>query len=230
MGLKNFFIINKDENDKSKEVVPVEVSNTKKFPTESSTSLFSFGKQTEPTFTPINNSQVSSEHLAKATESYQNGFDSLNQAGYDFYEFYQSVASAGIDNPQVYSMAFSMGKSMDKTITKEKLIQQSEFYTSEINKNYSDNIAKGSAKKQELVNQKTNENQALISELDLMKQQLETMKFQIQDREAKLLAIGGKYEPRISEIDSKLAANELAKNNLTKSIEQVKNGIINNLK
>lgn len=230
MGLKDLFII-KDENDKPKKVEPVKETSNIKFPTESSSpSLFSFGKQTEQTFAPISNSQVSSEHLAKAIESYQNGFDSLNQAGYDFYEFYQSVASAGIDNPQVYLMAFSMGKSMDKTITKEKLIEQSNFYTSEINKNYSDNISKGNAKKQELVNQKTNENQALVSELDLMKQQLETMKIQIQDREGKLLAIGGKYEPKISEIDSKLAANELAKNKLVQSIEQVKNGIINNLK
>jgi hypothetical protein len=34
----------------------------------------------------------------------------------------------------------------------------------------------------------------------------------------------------ISEVDSKLMANETAKNQIVQKIEQVKNGIINNLK
>jgi hypothetical protein len=91
-------------------------------------------------------------------------------------------------------------------------------------------VAKGNAKKEELVNQKTNENQNLINELNSLQQQLEAINIQISDRKNKLNAIDGKYAPLISETESKIAANDIAKNQLIESIELVKTGIINNLK
>jgi hypothetical protein len=240
MGLKDLFINSDETVDNKPKQEPVEVSRTK-FPTaqsesiqpEAKTSIWPFGSST-PTQTPtpsVSSNQVSPEHINKALEAYQNGFDSLNQAGYDFYEFYQAVAHGDdIKNPAVYAMAFRMGSSMDRSITKDKLVQQSEFYTTEITKQYNTYVSSGTSKRQELINKKNNENQALVNELELMKQQLETIKVQIQDRENKLNAIDGKYCPQINEIDSKLAANDIAKNQVINSIEQVKQGIINNLK
>lgn len=241
MGLKSLFII--DENADKPKQEPAKNTSKTKFPaaepqdtekpisTKSETNglfgSFSFGKTTP---SPINSNQVSEEHLSKAMEIYQNGFDSLNQPGIDFYEYYQSVTNGGVQNPQVYTMAFSMCSSMDKTITKEKLVQQADYYMSEITKQYNEFITKGNLKKDELVGQKSSENQALLGELDMLKQQQEAILIQIKDRETKLSAIGSKYEPKISEIDSKLAANDLAKNKVIQSIEQVKQGIINNLK
>jgi hypothetical protein len=168
--------------------------------------------------------------LVKAIEVYKSGFDSLNQNGYDFYEFYQAITQGGVNNPQIYPMAFTMANAMDKSVTKDKLIQTADFYLSEINKVYNDYVAKGNGKKQDLITQKNNENQALVTELSMMEQQLEALKTQIQDRQNKLNAIGGKYEPMISDVDNKLSANEMAKNQIVQSIEQVKTGIINNLK
>jgi len=237
MGLKDLFI-NSDENtnDKAKKQEPVKETGKTKFPTSnidttvtnqttSSFNSFGFGKNTQPASLP-----PSDEHFAKALEIYQVGFENLNQPGYDFFEFYQAVSQAGIDNPQIYVMAFAMGVAMDKTITKEKLLHQSEFYSSEINKAYNDYIAKGNSKKQELISQKENENQNLVSKLGMLKEQLEAINIQIEDCNNKLNAIGSKYEPKISEIESKLNANTLAKNQVVTSIDQVKQGIINNLK
>ncbi len=239
MGFKDLFI-NSDESstDKPKKTETVKEAGKTKFPStetnekpqsQASSFGFNFGKS-NPVSTPSFTSQPSDEHLAKAMEIYQNGFESLNQPGYDFYEYYQAVSNAGIENPQIYAMAFSMGLGMDRTINKEKLLSQSEYYVIEINKVYNDYITKGNAKKQELISQKEHENESLINELGLLKQQLEAITIQIKDRENKLQAIGSKYEPKISEIDSKLNANSLAKNKVITSIEQVKQGIINNLK
>jgi hypothetical protein len=237
MGLKDLFI-NSEENatDKPKNVeVP---KSQPKFPTaepteQKSSSLFNFGFGSNPTPTPAPtftpSTSVNPEHFAKALEIYENGFDSLNQPGYDFYEFFKAVA-IGADNPQIYTMAFAMGSAMDKTVTKDKLLQQSEFYLSEINKVYNDYVAKGSGKKNDLMNQKNNENQALASELDMMNQQMEALRIQIQDRQNKLNAIDSKYGPMIYDVDSKLMANETAKTQIVQKIEQVKIGIINNLK
>jgi uncharacterized protein YlxW (UPF0749 family) len=168
--------------------------------------------------------------LNKAIEVYQKGFDSLNQPGFDFYEFYQSVASGGIDNPAVYAMAFQMASAMDKTVTKTSLTQQADFYIGEIQKVYEDFVTKGQTKKQEVESLKVNENQSLTNELNVMTQQLEALKAQIDDRARKLSAIDSKYNPQLSEIDSKLAANSMAKDRILGSIQTVKQGININIK
>jgi len=236
MSWKDLFV-NGDVNTEAKNQQPKqEATTTTKFPTTTnstpaSNNIFGFSmSQTQPQTSTFTGGQVSTEHLEKALEIYQKGFDSLNQAGYDFYEFYQAVVHGGIDNPQIYSMAYAMGYGMDKTISKDKLLQQADFYLSEIRKVYSDNVAKGNSKKESLLAQKSSENQALSSELDLMRQQMEALKLQIQDRENKLSAIDGKYSPMISDVESKLSANEAANAQIVQTIQQVKNGIFNNLK
>jgi len=230
MSFKSWFVTDTEESAVAPTVEQTPI-NTTKFPTAETSQPSSFSFPTTPTpsqtYVPVG---ISQEHLNNALEVYEKGFDSLNQPGYDFYEFFQAVMNAGVDNPQIYQMAFMMGAGMDKTITKDKLVEQSNFYISEIAKVYDEYVAKGNAKKEETINLKTNENQSLVSELDLMRQQMEALKTQIQDRESKLQAIDGKYGPKLQEIEGKLAANDMAKNKVIQSIEQVKNGIIINLK
>lgn len=241
MGLKDLFIVS-DESSENKPVQePVKQSTTKfpssepktEAPTTSAFGSFGFGGAPTPAPAPsfpTPTTSVSNEALAKALDMYENGFDSLNQPGYDFYEFYKAVMAGGVDNPAIYGMAFGMGTAMDRTITKDKLLQQSDFYINEINKVYNDYVAKGNAKRQEVTTQKNHENESLVGELNLMKQQMEQLQIQIADRENKLSVIDSKYGPMLSEVENKIAANDMAKQKIVGSIEQVKNGIINNLK
>jgi hypothetical protein len=237
MNFKDLFFVseeNTNENPK-KEVEKQSQPTTTKFPTAETTEVPTAETST-PTFCPQPTTPVfqasapSPEYLNKALEVYQKGFDSLNQPGFDFYEFYQSVASGGIDNPAVYAMAFQMASAMDKTVTKTSLTQQADFYIGEIQKVYEDFVTKGQAKKQEVELLKVNENQSLTNELNVMTQQLEALKAQIDDRARKLSAIDSKYNPQLSEIDSKLAANSMAKDRILGSIQTVKQGINNNIK
>jgi hypothetical protein len=242
MGLKDLFIVS-DENSENKpiqEPVKQAAPSTTKFPSStpkteepSSNPFSSFGFGGAPTPAPTPTYQatnVSNEVLAKTLEMYEAGFDSLNQPGYDFYEFFKAVMAGGVDNPAIYGMAFGMGSAMDKSITKDKLLMQSDFYITEINKVYNDYVAKGNGKRQEVINQKNHENESLVGELNLMRQQLEQLQVQISDRENKLSVIDSKYGPILNEVETKIAANDLAKQKIVGSIEQVKNGIINNLK
>ena len=204
------------------------VASTTSFPQPVATPLFNPTPVT-PVFgttAPV----VSDEHLLKALELYQKGFDNLNQPGFDFYEFFQSVITGGVDNSAVYAMAFQMATAMDKSITKDKLTSQADFYVSEIQKVYEDYLSKGNAKKEEVQSLKLNENQSLAGEVENIQHQIESLTIQLQDRKAKLMAIDGKYNPQLSEIDSKLAANNIAKDRILSSIQQVKQGIINNVK
>ena len=110
------------------------------------------------------------------------------------------------------------------------MINDAEYYISEITKVYNDNVSKGTAKKQTLLAQKDSENKSLVSELENMEQQLEALKVQIDDRRRKLSDIDTKYSPDLNDFDNRLGANELAKNKIIDSIEQVKQGINLNIK
>ena len=236
MGLKDLFIVSEEKTDNKpvQETVKQNTTNTTKFPNsepkveQSAFSVFGFGNtQTETT---AQTQTVSNEVLAKTLEMYEAGFDSLNQPGYDFYEFFKTVMAGGADNSAIYAMAFQMGSVMDKTITKEKLLAQSDYYVAEINKVYQNYVVKGNSKKTDVIKQKNHENESLVGELNLMKQQLEQLQVQIIDRENKLSAIDAKYGPMLNEVETKILANDMAKEKIINSIELVKNGVINNLK
>lgn len=235
MGLLDL-LINSDESSNAKTSTPAPAKQPVVSFSEApvgQTSAPAFGFNSEPTpATPTYQApvQVSNEYMQKAFEMYEKGFESLNKDGFDFYEFYQSVMQGGPTNPQVYTMAFGMGTIMKKTLSKADLIADADYYIAEITKVYNDNITKGNAKKQTLLAQKDSENKSLVSELENMEQQLEALKVQIDDRRRKLSDIDNKYSPDLTDFDNRLGANELAKNRIVDSIEQVKQGINLNIK
>ncbi len=122
-----------------------------------------------------------------------------------------------------------MGKAMDKTLTKDKLLTFADHYAAEINKIYTVYVESGNSKLTDLTTQKDVENKSLLNELNLLKEQVAALNKQISEKEALLINIDGKYEPLIKEVSDKLIANDFVKNKFIGSIETVKNGIINNL-
>ena len=242
--LKDLFIVDQNANNKPNTNESSKKQSTlSKFPTTSAptevapAASFSFPKAETPSFTPVPtpsfapiSSQVSNDYIEKALDVYEKGFESLNQPGFDFYEFFQSVALGGADNPQVYTMAYQMASGMDKSITKDKLVQQADFYLAEIDKVYQEYVGKGNGKKQELLILKDNENKNLFGELESMKQQLEALQIQIDDRQRKLGEIDTKYGPQLSEVENKISANNIANQKIVESIQHVKSGIIANIK
>jgi hypothetical protein len=228
---------NSSEGTNQTEPAPAKQTSATKFPETAQTSdvatpVFNFptSAPTQQPTTFASTAGVSQEHLEKAIELYENGFNSLNQDGFDFFEFFQSVSQGGMTNPQVYAMAYAMGTAMDKTISKEKLMSQADFYVAEISKVYDENVSKGNSKKEGLLKQKESENQTLANELNMFQQQLEALQIQIADRQNKLHAIDGKYQPQLEEVNSKLNANVIAKNKIVEAIETVKSGININIK
>lgn len=225
MGLKSLFFtdttVENQRSDIKEEMNSSSMSNTSKttFPT------------TFPTATPSFGASNDNPHLAKFLDAYQHCLDTANQSGYDFYEFFQAILnSGGVDNPQMYIMAMSMGVAMDKTCNKNKLLSQADYYLSEINKVYEQNVASGTAKRQELTTQKESENQNLTAELSNLKEQLEAIQNQINSAQIKLSSVDGKYQPLINEVEQKIQANETAKNVITSNINKVKQGINNIIK
>ena len=120
MALKDLLFIKEDQPKKA-------VSETKtKFPDAL--------PKSEDMKANLNKFPSCDPYIEDVIEIYDNGFNALNMSGYDFYEFYKAIVASGDTSPIVYKMAFNMGKSMDPSLTKEKLITQSDFYLGEIDK------------------------------------------------------------------------------------------------
>lgn len=237
MSLKDLFIINHDEEKKPETPTP-SVSEPVKFPETTNTGFPSATPTVNVSQTVVNTPQPVASidnpscqpHLDKIVQLYESGFDGLNQAGYDFYEFYKAVVSGGIDNPQVYAMALSMGKAMDGNVSKDTLLSQSQFYIDEIMKVYQTYVENGTGKKNQLLSTKESERTQLASELDSLKMQMEAISNQIVAKQTSLSEIDNKYANDLLEVDCKLMANDVAKNKILSSINAVKQGLTNNLK
>lgn len=255
MDFKSIFIkSDESSDDKPIEKVPVKKEESVKFPESGNAPVersiptqsapkqstpkpafnFGFGSSAEPEPTPMFvqtpiNVSVTQEQIDKAYGLYQAGFDSLNQPGYDFYEYFKMVVAGGIENTPIYGMAFAMGKSVEPNMNKAGLINQADFYLSEINKVYEQYSTQGNTKKGELVNRKASEKQSLESDVDSIKQQIEALLIQQRASEKKLNEIDSNYAGQLNEIDCKITANNLAKDKIIGQIQAVKNGITNNI-
>lgn len=225
MSFKNIFFKSEDDEEKTPPKVEVPVVHN----VAPIASTFDFNTTPKPLVSTIP-FDSSNDHFVKTLEIYESGFEKLNQPGYDFYEFFKAVSAGGISNPSSYNMAYGMGIAMDKTINKEKLISQSDFYLTEIAKVHTDFKTKGNAKHEQIINEKRVENETLVNELNSLKSQMEQLQVQINDRERKLSIIDTKYDTIINEVVGKLNANDKVKDTFINSITEVKNGISTNIK
>jgi len=209
-----------------------DVEPTKEVPQNSFTPQPGFSPSFTPqsNFTPSQPSMVSSDIQRILDEQFTNHLTSINQPGVDFYEFMESVEVGDINSPQTFAMAFKMLANMEKSLTKERLIQQADEYLSKINDLYQHNLMSGENKKQSLNIEKENEKQSLSNDLTGLKEQLLLIQSQILDRENKLRDIESKYQPKLNDVVIKLQANSVSNNKLVDKITKIKNGIISNVK
>ena len=164
-------------------------------------------------------------HMDNVMNLYEQGFDNLNQDGYDFYEYYKAVLEAGADNPAIYKMALTMAKAMDPNVSKTSLIKQSEFYLTEIANVYKSYESQGKQKKDSIETDKGREEEGLRIKLKEVTQKLAELEGLKGSYESSLSSIDNKYAGQLHEIDCKLEANNVAKREIFESINKVKQGI-----
>ena len=127
---------------------------------------------------------------------YEKGFSSLNQKGYDFFEYFKAVQAAGSDNPATYKMAFTMGKGMDENISKDSLVNQADYYLGKIEETHKSYVQQGQERKNTLTSQKSSEKSKLTTDVGNILQQIEALKAQKEQKESQLAMIDSKYDPQ----------------------------------
>ncbi|HEX8377659.1 MAG TPA: hypothetical protein VF602_07560 [Pedobacter sp.] len=204
--------------------------------------------QTEKFSFPINNSAnistspsassepVSDPATTEVLKVYHDGLESINMPGYDFYEFYQSVSIAG-DTEPAYKMAFQMARTLDKTITTQKLMHDAEFYISKINEVHSQYISKGQTKLNSINDTKNAEKTKLSTEIEQASSRIAQLRKEMQQLEADitvkrniLAKIDENHYPQEKSIKEKLSANDFAHQTSINKLNNIKEGILKFLK
>jgi hypothetical protein len=240
MGLKDL-IFKSDDDDKKvqhqvkREAAPAvesdEDSGSVKFP--SNEPLFNSEATTSSVFpeTSIQEDDVPlscQPHIDKVIQMYEDGFASLDQDGFDFYEFFQTILKGGIHNPAAYTMAFQIASTMT-TISKAKLIEQSNFYLTEINKVYMNYVDSGNSKELQLKNSKNSEESNLRLEVSNLDKEIKRLQLLKDQKQAKLNSIDSRYQEEVDDLHCKTQANQIAKDKLVGKINTVVQGIKTNI-
>jgi hypothetical protein len=186
-------------------------------------------KITFPTNNFENNAGVPNEVLGKVIELYDRGFDSLNQTGYDFYEFFKAVMATDPNNPQSYVMAYTMASSMDKSITKTFLLSSGEFYMTEVMKVYTKYDEEGKKVKGELSDKQRNEKETLQQDIRNIQNKITLLQMELEQKSKLLLNYDSDNSVKIQVVEQKIIANNLAKDRIVQKISQVISGITNHI-
>lgn len=187
--------------------------------------------------TATREARQSNTYLSEIVEVYEKGLQSINLPGYDFYDFYLAIHAAGAQSEPVYKMAFQMGKTIDSTVTVQKLLSDADFYISKINEVHRNYADQGRQKLEGIDAQERAERQQLNdeavrteSEISRLRQQIMQLETQLAAARSKMEQIGSQYKPQQQMVQQKLSANEQAMQLSVQKLNAVKEGIMKYLK
>lgn len=219
---KGLFVNNEEGNSEE---------NTERNAPKQETSSTSF-PQSKPISTfpsDIPKGAPNSSVLNNIVEMYESGFDSLNQPGYDFYEFFKAIKAVGSNDPNVYKMALTMAQSVDSKVSKTTLLTQAGFYVTEIDKVHKHYQEKGNAKKNEVHQDIKTKKENLSAEISNLEKQILEMQTKASNYKNELQNLDSTLLSETSGIDQKISANDMAKTKILETIQNVIDGIKNNL-
>jgi hypothetical protein len=173
---------------------------------------------------PISNN-TNNPFIGEIIAVYDKGFESLNSPNFDFFEFYKSVISVGINNSQSYQMAYTMGAAMNAQLNKPMLLDKANFYIAEIEKVHKNFLNTGTVKSNEISSNISNQKKGLESAIADLESRITQLQKDLIDRKAELQKVETGTSTEFVEIQQKLEANEMAKERLIQSIKQVVSGI-----
>ncbi|OQP52561.1 hypothetical protein A4H97_24875 [Niastella yeongjuensis] len=209
----------------------------KETPKKDSTESFSFPvADTLPAQTNFGTAAIDPV-VKEVLDVYESGLDSINMPGYDFYEFYKAISSIGHANENTYQLAYQMAKSLDKTITTQKLMTDAEFYISKINEVHGQYVGQGNQKLSALQEKKNTDKDKLQREIDAaaaritqLRAELQQLEADISQKRAALAKTDETFTPQEKAIREKLMANDTARKVSIDKLNSIKEGILKYIK
>ena len=175
--------------------------------------------------------------VKEVLDVYESGLDSINMPGYDFYEFYKAITSIGQVNENTYQLAYQMAKSLDKTVTAQKLMTDAEFYISKINEVHGQYVSQGQQKLNSLQEKKNTDKDKLQREIDAgaaritqLRAELQQLEADVNQKRGALAKTDESFYPQEKAIREKLMANDMARKVSIDKLNSIKEGILKYIK
>lgn len=186
---------------------------------------------------PVKKSSADNPFVAEIMEVYEQGLQSINMPGYDFFDFYNAVRAAGSDTAPVYKMAFQMGKTMDAALTSEKLVADADYYIGKIHEVHEGYAKQGHQKLDTLNTQQKADQDQLIQEAERqdadikqLQQRITALQQAQKETRQRLEKIDEVYKPQQQDIQLKLGANDEAMKTCIRQLKTVRDSIHTHLK
>jgi len=136
--------------------------------------------------------------------------EKLNEQGVDFFEVWNAAAAMGKVEENTLKAAYTSLKFVDSSLSKEKLVATGTNYANKLK----ETIAKESDQKQEekkrTEQDRTMEIANLNSEIKALTENITKLQDDLQKKQVALEQINEKYEPKIKEIEQKIAIGNAA--------------------
>jgi hypothetical protein len=167
----------------------------------------------------------SNPFISEIWDVYEKGFESLNSTEFDFFELYKSVMVVGVTNQQSYQMAFTMGKALKPDLSKQFLLDKAKYYIDEIEKVYAKYDSIGNTKKAALNNGITKDKETMTQAIKELESKITQLQYDLQKKKEEFEKIDANSKETFTEIQLKLEANNIARQKILTSINQVVTGI-----
>lgn len=164
---------------------------------------------------------------------FQKLIEEKNQTGFDFFEF--STMVLGVSQTPTadhFKIAFQGAKVMNAGVSKEQLLQSAAFYKQALETAYADTVKKGEDKRRAIDQQQVAQQQSLTNQISGIEQQVTDFQKKITDLQAlkaaktiELNALAGSFTPQIAEVETKLNATTLAKDQVLGRLSMIEEGI-----
>jgi uncharacterized membrane protein len=131
----------------------------------------------------------------------------------------------GVTNQQSYQMAFTMGKALNPNLSKEFLIEKAKFYVDEIEKVYAKYDSTGNAKRTTLNDSIAKEREGIAQSIKNLESQITQLQYELKRKQEEFEKIDANNKEKFNELQLKLEANNIARQKILTSINQVVTGI-----
>ena len=164
---------------------------------------------------------------------FQKLIEEKNQPGFDFFEFSSMVLGVSQSpSSDHFKIAFQGAKVMNASVSKEQLLNSATFYKQTLETAYADTIRKGEEKRKTVAQQQVAQQQNLSKEVGGIDQQIADFQRKIADlqalkeqKTAELNSLSANFTPQLVEVETKLNATTIAKDQVMSRLSLVEEGI-----
>lgn len=136
--------------------------------------------------------------------------EKLNEQGVDFFEVWNAAAAMGKVEENTLKAAYTSLKFVDSSLSKEKLVATGTNYANKLKETIAKESEQKQNEKRRTEQDRTMEIANLNSEIKTITENINKLQDDLQKRQIALGQINEKYEPKIKEIEQKIAIGNVA--------------------